>query len=403
MLRISVARLSYSLLADPRKEHEPVLHYWLSQDVSLEPRSAPLRPPSGAIAPFSFQVPTLADGDLPLIERIQRANLNIDVFAKLANKHGQTVRNQAGSVRVPLYELLLGEKYSCQLTIGSWGDPNANGENRDDDVDNVKGTLEFDGPVSITLDGVAVPPLSGPQITFLRELRKRQEAVYRHYMGSTVVFCRRLGYRWGVVKDINAYVYQCRAGILPASAYLGTRPAQTGAEYFEAAARTVLQRARRELSSFDWERDDQAPAMLGRVLTLAANYMNYVPGMCFSSFYRLLLLIPFSLDVVYLPSKADRRKFLRKALESFDLARFKGGGDCEDLALEILLEAAELRALVSASLPKPLRDMQALAQSYVFSMALGGVSSAEINGDYGNCTDMGAHMCVKLIRCSFVF
>ena len=99
-----------------------------------------------------------------------------------------------------------------------------------------------------------------------------------------------------------------------------------------------------------------------------------------------------------MPSREDRRKFLRRALESFDYARFRGAGDCEDLALEILLEAAEMLALDNTQqqqqqqLSKNLRAMIALRRRYVFAMALGGVSSAEINGDFGELTEMEAHM-----------
>lgn len=102
---------------------------------------------------------------------------------------------------------------------------------------------------------------------------------------------------------------------------------------------------------------------------------------------------------MYLPSKKDRRAFLRKALESFDYARMRGGGDCEDLALEIVLEAAELLELASSSstLSASIRSMIALRRQYVFCMALGGVSSAEINGDYGKCEEMGAHMWSMMI------
>lgn len=133
------------------------------------------------------------------------------------------------------------------------------------------------------------------------------------------------------------------------------------------------------LDRFDWLKDDRAPAMLGRVLTLAANLMAYIP------------------DIVYLPSRADRKRFLRKPLESFDLARTRGAGDCEDLALEIVLEAAELMLLPKAGLSRALSQMQVLREMYVFCMSLGGVSSAEINGDYGQLKQMGAHMWAMMI------
>lgn len=75
-------------------------------------------------------------------------------------------------------------------------------------------------------------------------------------------------------------------------------------------------------------------------------------------------------------------RFLRKPLESFDMARVRLGGDCEDLAREILLEARELQQLVGVS--GAVREMQLLAKRFVFAMILGGVSSPEINGEYAS-------------------
>lgn len=73
------------------------------------------------------------------------------------------------------------------------------------------------------------------------------------------------------------YVYQSRVNvILPAAAYLGARLGGTKPDYFERAARTVLDRFGLA-DRFDWETDPRGPEMLGRVLTLAANYFSYVP------------------------------------------------------------------------------------------------------------------------------
>lgn len=169
------------------------------------------------------------------------------------------------------------------------------------------------------------------------------------------------------------YVFQSPADILPAAAYLGTRLGGTSAAYFENAGKTVLRRyfSESEVQSFDWTRQRRGPEMLARVLTLAANLMVYIP------------------DVIFLPSRKKRRKFLKRALESFDYARTRGGGDCEDLALEIVLEAAELSALSRGggggdlSLSPFVQSMIRLRRCYIFCMALGGVKSAEITGEFG--------------------
>jgi hypothetical protein len=59
--------------------------------------------------------------------------------------------------------------------------------------------------------------------------------------------------------------------------------------------------------------------------------------------------------------------------------------------LEIVLEAAELLALDGVE-AEGLPAMVSLLKEYIFSMALGGVSSAEINMDFGKMKEMGAHM-----------
>ncbi len=99
---------------------------------------------------------------------------------------------------------------------------------------------------------------------------------------------------------------------------------------------------------------------------------------------------------MYFPSANEAGKFLRRTLESFDYARARGGGDCEDMALEIILNALELAALDARSTPLPpiVRGLVDLSKRFVKCMVLGGVSSAEISGDFASAKGMGAHMYV---------
>jgi len=116
--------------------------------------------------------------------------------------------------------------------------------------------------------------------------------------------------------------------------------------------------------------------VLAEVLCLTADHMAYTS------------------DTVYLPSEREKRgggKFVKALIESFDYARVRLGGDCEDLALEILLCLSELLRRREEGSPM-VRELSLLAGAYVFAMALGGVSSAEINGDFGKLKSMGAHM-----------
>lgn len=369
-VQLNIGALNYSLRLDAAREKEPELRVWLSQDVSCDKHHLECaRLPQAAPLSLDFSPSTAfgADERVSLVDRIQHAYLNIDVFCLLRNKHGESCRNQAGSVRIPIHELLANsERYRAKLTIPSWGDPNKRGLNTDVEVENDKGWIEFRSSL-ITADGRAVSPLGAESAEFFRRVEERKSSLFFHYMGSCVNMFHQLGYTWPSVALVNAYVYQCRAGILPAAAYLGAKSGGTDAKYFERAAKIVLER-HGATQSFNWRTDKRAPAMLGRVLTLAANLMAYIP------------------DIVYLPSSNDKRKFLRRALESFDYARTRGGGDCEDLALEIILEATELLALAqlpNSALPESVLGMIEVRKRYVFCMVLGGVKSAEINGDYG--------------------
>lgn len=94
-------------------------------------------------------------------------------------------------------------------------------------------------------------------------------------------------------------------------------------------------------------------------------------------------------------------KFLRRTLESFDYARARGGGDCEDMALEIILNALELAALDRRpNLPPIVRGLLNLSNQFVKCMVLGGVSSAEISGDFASAKGMGAHMWAVMVQLS---
>jgi hypothetical protein len=77
---------------------------------------------------------------------------------------------------------------------------------------------------------------------------------------------------------LRRYIYQNRAGILPAAAYLGARSGGTPRSYFERAARIVLGRmaGAPNPNAFDWERDARAPEALACVISLGVNLMSYV-------------------------------------------------------------------------------------------------------------------------------
>ncbi len=210
MLSVRAAELRLALRLEPERERLPELFCWLSQDVATDVRSMPAGQPR--VAPFELSFAELvrdAGDGVPLVERAQRANLNLDVFCQLRNDHGQTCRNQCGSAKVPLWELLdpacvAGRSLSCPLRVFSWGDTNADGANRDPEVENDKGTLELVGPFEVLLDGRRLLPLSASDAAFVAHVESTKKQVFMSYIGAAVAFCKRIGYRWEITRDVNA-------------------------------------------------------------------------------------------------------------------------------------------------------------------------------------------------------
>lgn len=206
-IRVLAPSLSYELLLDKGHEHDPTLYVWLSQDVSCSVKTVRQ---SGQAVEWEFDAKTATvptqSASIPLVERLQYCNLNVDVFCRVKTKHGETAHNQAGSISIPMREILGGVSRKHRIIIPSWGDPNARGANRDPSVENNKGWLQLDGPVQVLLDNQPVSPLDAAQVAFAERVEASKEQVYRHYMSGLVAFCKKLGYTWQVTSLINAYV-----------------------------------------------------------------------------------------------------------------------------------------------------------------------------------------------------
>lgn len=396
MLKLRLAGIRLRWNADAEHERQPVLKLWLSRDVSdtvhtfslpeeIRTSSHPLDLPVLEFAPVTQNTSRVS-----LLERAKHCDINFAIFVPMRNKNQETCLNQSGDARVPLHAVL-GERKLVprwKLSITSWGDPNNHLENNDPTIVNDKGTLSFEGAdVSLTLpDGVTVVPrLTDAEAATHDRVQRFKDKLLYNYMLSTVRFFGERDYSQENIRDINAFVFAGHCGLLPACAYLGTRP--TGAEvgYFEHCARIVFARHKLDPASFDWKSDSRAASLLSRVLTLPANLLVYVP------------------DLVFFRSAKNPSVFIHKTLESFDSAFARGGGDCEDLALAVILCGLQLLAARATEPDNPV--VQGLAwvrEQYVQGMVLGGVTSAEINGDYGH-QEMGAHMYVYPRFNTFIF
>jgi len=396
MLSLYVS-LAYQLAEDEEKEKLPHMNLWLSQTLSDKVHTVQLaKGTQQGTIDLALQFP-LSQSSVTNNETIWTANLNIDLWSVLSNLHGERASDQAGSIRIPLAELLLTcadqkqpKEYS--VSIPSLDAVLMENGKVQKNLLNYKGKLVLScsrWPLILNnKDNVPVPPASLLQV--LQKVEQWKELVYAHYMGSCVQLFKQIKATWDITDDINVYRYKCRVGTLPAAAYLGNRLGNTSPAFFINALKIVLARHKLRLEQFD-RNSSKAASVLGAVLCLVDTYMAYVP------------------DIVFLPKKGGGHSFKRFPLESFDLALIRGGGDCEDMALEICLEAAELAACAArggtlsanAAETRALSELIHVRQLFVFTMALGGVSSAEINGDYSNCSrdDMGAHMWSMAIPC----
>lgn len=388
MIRVVLRGVRLHWHGDRVHERNPVAKIWLTRDVS-ETVHTLVMPPGIRDGPTTIVIPVLEfeqviDARRTLLERAKHAYLNLAFFVTAVTKNQESCLNQAGDARIPLYEILGNPKRSrtWKLTIPSWGDPNNNLANSDPTIENDKGTLYFDqAEVSVTLpDGTEVPQLSAVEVETHERVQRFKDALLYNYMLATVRFFGERQYMQRNISDINAYVFAGHCGLLPACAYLGTRPSGSSTAYFEHCARIVFARHNLNPDTFDWKRDKRAASLLSRVLTLPANLLVYVP------------------DLVFFRSSKDPNVFISKTLESFDSALARGGGDCEDLALTVIIVGLELLAATAHDPSNSIANGLAwVRQQYVQGMVLGGVTSAEINGDYGT-TEMGAHMWTIMIK-----
>lgn len=209
MLRLAL-ELNVQLWDDPQHEKDPLVHLWLSQDVSqqLVERALKQQSQEQTLTIEEDFVVQKHPSLLPAVDRIQTACINMDFWCHLRNKHGASCLNQIGSVCVPLCDLMAQQPadkpLELDIQIPSFGDPS--GQRKDDSVINYKGHLKL-RLISLVLDGVPVPPASTKLLQMMGQVQRYKQTVYQHYIGSCVAMFRKFQPSWPVVKDINAVCF----------------------------------------------------------------------------------------------------------------------------------------------------------------------------------------------------
>lgn len=374
---------------------------------SLDPRyrqDGPAQPANltvAAAAPIGKRQqpqPILAEQSLAqpvdVLAALSRACLNVDAFSMITNDHFERCCQQAGVARVALAELFgqigqigqNGQEQNRQVAARLTLPMLDSGEGR---AFADKGLLTFYADqCSLKLDGRDVRQLMAARSPPLQWVVPHRPL---NPCAAYINLCRRdfrapaLPATWKSMEDVNIFEYVCRVGVLPAAAYINAARGYTGEAYFRNAALLALRRmVVTEQQALQWqlstsERDCRhASYWLAHTLSLYVQYSDYVS------------------DVVFAYDN-NTRSWEKVPVEYFYNARVRGGqGDCEDLSLEFMIMAQELKRLQTSD---PLLQMlkRVLQDGFYLVMLLAGISGAEINLQ-NEKADLGAHMNAALVN-----
>ncbi len=419
-----------AMAIDPQNESAPYLHIWPTRNVTNGIASLPLKlhpvpsaknviPGShtgrvdvtiayqtldaenrqdGPMRAASFQTQVNSQlmlgreqnlsAPVDVVKALSMACINVDGFTMTMNDHNERCSQQAGVSRIALAELVgdFGNSSNEDRRIATrmtfpmldcgtarpWAD---------------KGQIIFlASQCSATLDGRDVNDL-------IKERGLKWTVPHRpsNPCAGYISSCRRdfrapnLPPTWESMADVNIFEYVCGVGILPALAYINAPRGYTGAEFFRNAALVALARMKlTEADAMKWNLKGSdtdcrhASYWLAHTLSLYVQYGDYVS------------------DVVYAYNQQGRR-WVKEPVEYFYNARVRGGqGDCEDLSLEFVIQAQEIKRLATTD-PLLVRLKQVLSDGFYVVMLLAGISGAEINLQNPGA-DLGAHMNAALVN-----
>lgn len=405
MTLILPLRIDYclALCKDPhcRVESAPVLHIWLTQDVSRQYAVLQLDESGVGVVRATLAFPLLPPppGNAPdpgrrtALAAISKCNVNFDAQTLVNNQHREMCRIPAGQALVPLAYLILGGPGGNQKTSGSVRVElifpmiaPANG--------GVKGAL------TLSLDGAAT--LDDTELQALLQSAGLQWMARNRALSPCEDYIERAERRyspdgirstWHSLDNVNMFRYVTHVGVLPAAAYLQVPVASTSERFFANAARLALRRMDvAEEQALAWQMTEQRDARsaaywLAHVLQLYDQYCDYVEDM-------VVAPVPTGSGML---GRGGGVQFTPTPIEWFQYVRTRdGSGDCEDLASETAILARELQQLRTGD-PLLLRLQEVLAGFYVV-LLLDGVSSVEINlAPSSNPGHMDAHMNSALI------
>lgn len=380
-LRLS---FTYTLFLSPQHEltaGPPILDLWITQTVSsafhtVAARTAPAPTGewSGEVRDRVFEFPISAAGAL---DTLGTARLMVHAYSRTMNHHGEQCYLQAGCSRVALAELVSPDaaKRARRLSVDLVFPMLA-----DDPVEGVKGRIEFDvAGCAIDRSGHALTGIEWriPELALspLEAYIEHEELLYGPGgIAST----------WSFFDNVNLFRFVSEVGVLPAAAYIASMIAATHAAYYRNAALVALAimglTEEDALTKWDLDksRDDcrHAAYWLAQVLSLYVQACDYVSD-----------------EVV---ARQRNGSFRVIPVEWFQQTRVRRGAmDCEDGAMETMVEALELMALKTDD--PLLLLLQRVKSAFYTVLLLDGVSGAEINLQ-ASPSHLDAHMNSALVN-----
>ena len=308
------------------------------------------------------------------------SRLCMHAFAPLMNKHGEVCPNQAGCTRVALGQVVAGLATNGSPTLAALflypmmlGQPQG-----------VKGRMVFDlAQCSMTYNGTDVRRMEPPATWRLPSMPLSPLEGYIEQQE------RRFGpggmkSTWGFCENVNLFRYVSSVGVLPAAAYIDMMPARPSERYYANAARLALRMQQvTEDEALAWDVDNSKTDARFASYWLAATLSLYVQA------------------ADYIPDEVCTRTdtgFRMVPVEWFSQARVRDGAiDCEDAALETMIEGEEIEMLRTND--PLLLKLQRVKASFYTVLLLDGVSSAEINlSRTASPSHLDAHMNSALVN-----
>lgn len=365
----------YEVWLAPGREERPSLHVSVTRSVSEEFSVLELR--DGV---FQLRAHwSLVGSATQALQALGEARLCLQAFAMMRNDHNELCQVPAGAARVALAELVgarrgKGQWLRVELLFPMFDrrQPEAH-----------KGYVVFElAQCDMRIGGRSVRELV-PDAQW--RVPRLQYSPLEQYIESQEQQFGPTGMRstWQLLDRVNVFRFQSEVGMAPAAAYFDAPLSATGEEYYLNAALLALRM--QELTAeqaLAWRLDESREDCRFASYWLAALLSMYVQSCDYIG------------DEVCVRG-ADGR-FRVEPVEWFEQARVRDGSiDCEDAAMETMVEGLELERLRT---DQPLlRLAQRIKRAFYVMLLLDGVSAVEINLAQAP-RHMAAHMNSALIN-----